>query len=129
MRLISFFLFFIASFSSFSHANTTDLYFCEFKSTIQGETLQYTFPLGPKMETVILEREVNNNPHFYHIAIFEYNGRRQFQFLEGKRLGESHLSTNSFSTDISLSQESFRASTFICNSEISCWSIACSTRN
>lgn len=110
----------MASFSSFSQAST-ERYTCQFSATLNGENLKATLELGPELKIV----SIQNQDHSYDLVIFEHEGRRQFQMMEGWIKNDVYISTSSFSTDMNPGQQTFRASTFICNSEISCWSINC----
>jgi hypothetical protein len=115
---------FVFSFSAFSQSSE-EIYSCKLRSTHRLVSSEDNFSLGTTLGTVSLEKNFNGTNHYYHITIWEYEGRIQFQYMEGKKIGEVHIATNAFSTDIKQGQESFHAGTFICGDETSCWTIDC----
>lgn len=117
----------LSSFHSFAQTQA-DVYSCKFSATLASEFFVETFELGTNLGFVHLEKNIKGATHLYDLLIFEHEGRMQFQFMEGHLINGSFIATNSFSIDVLPEQEKFRASTFICNSDISCWSISCSKK-
>lgn len=117
----------IGSFQSFAQAQA-DIYSCKFSATLASEFFVETFDLGTELGFVTLEKNINGTTHLYDLLLFGHAERMQFQFMEGHLINGSFIATNSFSIDVLPEQEKFRASTFICSSDISCWSITCSKK-
>lgn len=119
---------FVFSFSAFSQSSE-EIYSCKLRSTLRLVSSEDKFSLGTSLSPVKLEKNYNGTNHYYDIAIWEYEGRIQFQFMEGKKNNEVHVATQGFSIDMKQGQESFHAGTFICGDEISCWTIDCKLKN
>lgn len=124
MKTALFLALFVFSFSAFAKT-FDDVYSCKLRSTHRSVSSEDNFSLGTTLGIVSLEKNFNGTNHYYDLTIWEYEGRIQFQYMEGKKIGDAYIATNAFSTDMKLGQESFHAGTFVCGDDTSCWAIDC----
>lgn len=128
MKMLILVVLLASSLQAFAQSQS-NAYSCEFKATIASDSFLENFDLGTEIGFVNFDKEINGSTHHYDLIIFEHAERVQFQFMEGHLINGSFMATNSFSFDVLPEQEKFHASTFICNSDISCWSISCAKKD
>lgn len=117
-------IFALIVFSQAVHSNTqSSTYSCEYEAGFYPENFKSSFTLGN--EWVNLSATLEGINHFFNFSIFQGSKATYLQYFEGTITNNVSTPIVGTSTLIAEGQEQIYINNFICDYDVTCWTLNC----
>lgn len=76
----------------------------------------------------MFEKDIEGVTQFYNFSMFDFEGFRKFEFIEGSIIKDFYHSTNELDSYVTIGKETFQASNLVCASKTTCWVLNCKVK-